>query len=46
MKSKYTASPLAGDTLPQTDSTTFEARTYAKVSRRLIPFLMLCYLGA
>lgn len=24
----------------------FESRTYAKVARRLIPFLMLCYLGA
>lgn len=24
----------------------FETRTYAKVARRLIPFLMLCYLGA
>ncbi|MEK6421235.1 MAG: MFS transporter [Burkholderia gladioli] len=24
----------------------FEARTYGKVARRLIPFLMLCYLGA
>jgi D-galactonate transporter len=50
MKSKYTASPLAGDVLPQTESTgselSFEARTYAKVTRRLIPFLMLCYLGA
>ncbi len=46
MKSKYTASPIVGDVLPQTDSTSFESRTYAKVSRRLIPFLMLCYLGA
>ena len=46
MKSKYTASPSVGDVLPQTDSRSFEARTYAKVSRRLIPFLMLCYLGA
>ena len=46
MKSKYTASPVADDVLPQTSSTSFESRTYAKVSRRLIPFLMLCYLGA
>jgi MFS family permease len=46
MKSKYSVSPSAGDVLPQADSTSFEARTYAKVSRRLIPFLMLCYLGA
>jgi len=46
MKTKYTASANVGDILPQTDSRTFESRTYAKVSRRLIPFLMLCYLGA
>jgi D-galactonate transporter len=46
MKSKYTASPSVGDVLPQTDSRSFESRTYAKVSRRLIPFLMVCYLGA
>jgi hypothetical protein len=42
MKTKYTASAGVGDILPQTDSRTFESRTYAKVSRRLIPFLMLC----
>jgi MFS family permease len=46
MKSKYTASPSVGEVLPQTDSRSFESRTYAKVSRRLIPFLMVCYLGA
>jgi len=46
MKAKYTASPVTGDVLPRNDSQTFEAKTYAKVSRRLIPFLMLCYLGA
>lgn len=46
MKSRYTAPPMPGDAIPRTDSPTFEARTYAKVSRRLIPFLMLCYLGA
>ncbi|MGA3251038.1 MAG: MFS transporter, partial [Paraburkholderia sp.] len=46
MKSKYTTSAGVGDILPQTDSRSFESRTYAKVSRRLIPFLMLCYLGA
>ncbi|MCC8395423.1 MFS transporter [Paraburkholderia sp. MMS20-SJTR3] len=46
MKAKYTAPPLAGDVLPRSDSSTFEAKTYAKVGRRLIPFLMLCYLGA
>lgn len=46
MKAKYTASPITGDVLPRNDSQTFEAKTYAKVGRRLIPFLMLCYLGA
>ncbi|AXF04573.1 MULTISPECIES: MFS transporter [Paraburkholderia] len=46
MKAKYTASPVTGDVLPRNDSQTFEAKTYAKVGRRLIPFLMLCYLGA
>ncbi|AXL51162.1 MFS transporter [Paraburkholderia caffeinilytica] len=46
MKSRYTAPPVAGDAIPRGDSPTFEAKTYAKVSRRLIPFLMLCYLGA
>ncbi|MGF6726633.1 D-galactonate transporter [Paraburkholderia sp. GAS41] len=46
MKTKYTASASVGDVMPQTDSRSFESRTYAKVSRRLIPFLMLCYLGA
>ncbi len=28
------------------DQTEFEARTYAKVTRRIVPFLMLCYLVA
>ncbi|MGF6573968.1 D-galactonate transporter [Paraburkholderia sp. GAS333] len=46
MKSKFTASPVVGDMTPHVESATFEARTYAKVVRRLIPFLMLCYLGA
>ncbi|CAB3764859.1 MFS transporter [Paraburkholderia humisilvae] len=46
MRSRYTAPPIAGDAIPRSDSPTFESRTYAKVSRRLIPFLMLCYLGA
>jgi D-galactonate transporter len=46
MKSRYTAPPLPGDAIPRNDSPTFEAKTYAKVSWRLIPFLMLCYLGA
>jgi D-galactonate transporter len=46
MKSRYSAQPAPGDAIPYDDSRTFEVRTYAKVSRRLIPFLMLCYLGA
>ncbi|CAH2802612.1 MAG: Uncharacterized MFS-type transporter [uncultured Paraburkholderia sp.] len=46
MKSKYTASAIDGEVPAPADSTSFESRTYAKVSRRLIPFLMLCYLGA
>ena len=46
MKSKYSASPVVGDMPALAESTSFESRTYAKVSRRLIPFLMLCYLGA
>lgn len=46
MKSRYSAQPAPGDAIPYNDSRTFEVRTYAKVSRRLIPFLMLCYLGA
>jgi MFS family permease len=46
MKTRYTVPPLAGDAIAHTDSPTFEAKTYAKVGRRLIPFLMLCYLGA
>jgi D-galactonate transporter len=46
MKTRYTVPPLAGDAVAHTDSPTFEAKTYAKVGRRLIPFLMLCYLGA
>jgi D-galactonate transporter len=45
MKAKSTAA-VAGDVMPRSDPLTFEARTYAKVGRRLIPFLMLCYLGA
>ena len=45
MKTKY-ASPVAGDVMAHADAASFESRTYAKVVRRLIPFLMLCYLGA
>ncbi|PVY79431.1 D-galactonate transporter [Cupriavidus alkaliphilus] len=46
MKTKYAASPIGGEATLHADSATFETRTYAKVVRRLIPFLMLCYLGA
>ncbi|VXB04886.1 putative metabolite transport protein NicT [Burkholderia sp. 8Y] len=46
MKPRFTAPPLAADISSPADSGTFEAKTYAKVGRRLIPFLMLCYLGA
>ncbi|MGN6232512.1 MAG: MFS transporter [Trinickia sp.] len=48
MKSTYAASPATEDAIADGNisSPTFEARTYAKVSRRIIPFLMLCYLGA
>ena len=45
MKTKY-ASPIEGDVMAHADAATFESKTYAKVVRRLIPFLMLCYLGA
>ncbi|RZF27148.1 MFS transporter [Paraburkholderia sp. UYCP14C] len=45
MKAKYTAT-VASNVTPRNDKLSFEARTYAKVARRLIPFLMLCYLGA
>ncbi|MGP8471339.1 MFS transporter [Burkholderia sp. PR2] len=46
MKTKATAPSLAGDVTKLADSASFESKTYAKVGRRLIPFLMLCYLGA
>jgi D-galactonate transporter len=46
MKTKYIIASVTGDVLPRADSKSFESKTYAKVGRRLIPFLMLCYLGA
>ncbi|RYE50208.1 MAG: MFS transporter, partial [Hyphomicrobiales bacterium] len=46
MKSNTTASLDAGSGMPTQTAGNFESRTYAKVARRLIPFLMLCYLGA
>jgi len=46
MKSNTTASLAANGALPASAEIDFETHTYAKVARRLIPFLMLCYLGA
>ena len=46
MKPHSSVSLPAGGAMPEAASTDFETRTYAKVARRLIPFLMLCYLGA
>ncbi|KXV09467.1 MFS transporter [Caballeronia megalochromosomata] len=46
MKSKLAASGIGAEVSAAGDVSSFEARTYAKVARRLIPFLMLCYLGA
>jgi D-galactonate transporter len=46
MKSKLAASTASAAFASTGDAASFEARTYAKVGRRLIPFLMLCYLGA
>jgi D-galactonate transporter len=46
MKAKSTAPSVTGDVASSADSASFESKTYAKVGRRLIPFLMLCYLGA
>ncbi|CAG9166623.1 MFS transporter [Cupriavidus pampae] len=47
MKSKYATSAIGPDVvIPRADEASFESRTYGKVIRRLIPFLMLCYLGA
>ncbi|NYI00382.1 MFS transporter [Cupriavidus plantarum] len=47
MKTKYVAPAIgAGVRMPRAEEASFESRTYGKVTRRLIPFLMLCYLGA
>ncbi|MBB5502997.1 MFS transporter [Paraburkholderia sp. MM5384-R2] len=46
MKSKLAAPGIGAELSASGDIASFEARTYAKVARRLIPFLMLCYLGA
>lgn len=46
MKSKLATPGIGADLSASSDISSFEAKTYAKVARRLIPFLMLCYLGA
>jgi D-galactonate transporter len=46
MKHGTTVSLGANGTAPTAVTSDFETRTYAKVARHLIPFLMLCYLGA
>ncbi|SAK44933.1 major facilitator transporter [Caballeronia hypogeia] len=46
MKSKLATSAVTAEFASSEDAGSFEAKTYAKVGRRLIPFLMLCYLGA
>jgi len=46
MRMKYTDASVTDGVAPRYDARDFEAKTYAKVGRRLIPFLMLCYLGA
>jgi D-galactonate transporter len=46
MKPHTTATLAVDAAMPASAGSDFETRTYAKVARRLIPFLMLCYLGA
>ena len=46
MKAKSAAPSVTGEVTSFADPATFESKTYTKVGRRLIPFLMLCYLGA
>ncbi|SAL61303.1 major facilitator transporter [Caballeronia terrestris] len=46
MKTKTHAPSATAEMMTHADSASFESKTYAKVGRRLIPFLMLCYLGA
>ncbi len=46
MKHKMVAPDIGTGMAFAGDAASFEARTYSKVARRLIPFLMLCYLGA
>jgi len=46
MKSRLATPRIGADLSASSNVSSFEVRTYAKVARRLIPFLMLCYLGA
>jgi MFS family permease len=46
MKSPTVTPSAAGAAAIPADATDVESRTYAKVTRRLVPFLMLCYLAA
>lgn len=46
MKQRMAAPAIGAELTASQETVSFEARTYAKVARRLIPFLMLCYLGA
>ena len=41
-----TVTPAAGAAALPTEAAGLETRAYAKVTRRLVPFLMLCYLAA
>ncbi|WP_429498292.1 MFS transporter [Robbsia andropogonis] len=46
MKSRLASPGIGADLSASSNASNFEVRTYAKVARHLIPFLMLCYLGA
>lgn len=46
MKSKSIAAPSVGGVTPHFGVNNSDAKVYSKVQWRLIPFLMLCYLGA
>jgi MFS family permease len=46
MKSPTVTPSAAGAGAILSDATDVESRTYAKLTRRLVPFLMLCYLAA
>src|SRR6185437_4419663 len=46
MRMKYTDASVTDGVAPRYDARDFEAKTYAKVGRRLVPFLFLCYVVA